>query len=53
MAANNVNAPLIRTNKTDMENLLSDNWRSRTVGSVAHAIDAFFAKRLATAGNGN
>ena len=41
------------SNKDDLEHLVSDNWRSRTVGSVAHAIDAFFAKRLATAGNGN
>ena len=41
------------SNKDDLEHLLSENWRSRTVGSVAHAIDAFFAKRLATAGPGN
>jgi N-acetylmuramoyl-L-alanine amidase len=41
------------SNKTDMENLLSDNWRSRTAGSMAQAIDAFFAKRLATAGTSN
>jgi N-acetylmuramoyl-L-alanine amidase len=41
------------SNKDDLEHLQSDNWRSRTVGSVAHAIDMFFAKRLATAGNGN
>jgi N-acetylmuramoyl-L-alanine amidase len=41
------------SNKDDLEHLQSDNWRSRTVGSVAHAIDAFFAKRLATAAGGN
>ena len=41
------------SNKDDLEHLVSDNWRSRTVGAVAHAIDAFFAKRLATAGSGN
>jgi N-acetylmuramoyl-L-alanine amidase len=41
------------SNKDDLEHLQSDNWRSRTVGAVAHAIDMFFAKRLATAGNGN
>jgi N-acetylmuramoyl-L-alanine amidase len=41
------------SNKTDMENLLSDNWRSRTAASMAQAIDAFFAKRLATAGPSN
>jgi N-acetylmuramoyl-L-alanine amidase len=40
------------SNKDDLEHLVSENWRSRTVGSVAHAIDAFFAKRLATAGVG-
>ena len=38
------------SNKEDLEHLVSESWRSRTVGSVAHAIDAFFAKRLATAG---
>jgi N-acetylmuramoyl-L-alanine amidase len=37
------------SNKGDLENLVSENWRSRTVGSMAQAIDAFFAKRLATA----
>ena len=41
------------SNKADLENLVSENWRSRTVGSMAHAIDAFFAKRLATAGPAN
>jgi N-acetylmuramoyl-L-alanine amidase len=41
------------SNKDDLEHLQSDNWRSRTVGSVAHAVDMFFAKRLATAGSGN
>ena len=41
------------SNKDDLGHLQSDNWRSRTVGSVSHAIDMFFAKRLATAGNGN
>jgi len=38
------------SNKGDLEHLLSENWRTRTVGSMAQAIDAFFAKRLATAG---
>jgi N-acetylmuramoyl-L-alanine amidase len=41
------------SNKDDLEHLVSENWRSRTVGSVAQAIDAFFAKRLATAGAPN
>jgi N-acetylmuramoyl-L-alanine amidase len=41
------------SNKDDLEHLVSENWRSRTVGSVAHAVDTFLAKRLATVGSGN
>jgi N-acetylmuramoyl-L-alanine amidase len=41
------------SNKEDLEHLVSENWRSRTVGSVARAIDTFFARRLATAGSTN
>jgi N-acetylmuramoyl-L-alanine amidase len=41
------------SNKGDLEHLVSENWRSKTVGSMAQAIDAFFAKRLATAGPPN
>jgi N-acetylmuramoyl-L-alanine amidase len=41
------------SNKSDLEHLVSDNWRSRTVGSVAQAIDAFFAKRMVSAGSAN
>jgi N-acetylmuramoyl-L-alanine amidase len=41
------------SNKSDLEHLVSENWRSKTVGSMAQAIDAFFAKRLATAGTAN
>ncbi len=41
------------SNKDDHENLVSENWRSRTAGSMAQAIDAFFAKRLAKAGTPN
>jgi N-acetylmuramoyl-L-alanine amidase len=41
------------SNKGDLEHLVSENWRSRTVGSIAQAIDAFLAKRLATAGPAN
>jgi N-acetylmuramoyl-L-alanine amidase len=41
------------SNKSDLEHLVSENWRSKTVGSMAQAIDAFFAKRLATAGPPN
>jgi len=38
------------SNKGDLEHLVSENWRNKAVGSMAQAIDAFFAKRLATAG---
>ena len=31
------------SNKDDLEHLVSEHWRSRTAGSVAHAIDNFFA----------
>ena len=41
------------SNKSDLEHLVSDHWRSRTVGSVAQAIDAFFAKRMVSAGSAN
>jgi N-acetylmuramoyl-L-alanine amidase len=41
------------SNKSDLEHLVSENWRSKTVDSMAQAIDAFFAKRLATAGPAN
>jgi N-acetylmuramoyl-L-alanine amidase len=37
------------SNKADLEHLVSENWRMKTVGSMAQAIDAFFAKRTATA----
>jgi N-acetylmuramoyl-L-alanine amidase len=41
------------SNKGDLEHLVSESWRAKTVGSIAQAIDAFFAKRLATAGPTN
>ena len=41
------------SNKSDLEHLVSENWRSKTVASMAQAIDAFFAKRLATIGPAN
>jgi N-acetylmuramoyl-L-alanine amidase len=41
------------SNKSDLQHLVSENWRSRTVGSMAQAIDAFLAKRLTTAGAAN
>jgi N-acetylmuramoyl-L-alanine amidase len=40
------------SNKGDLEHLVSDNWRARTAASMAQAIDAFLAKRLATASPG-
>lgn len=41
------------SNKADFEHLVSESWRNRTAGAMAQAIDAFLAKRLATAGAGN
>ena len=41
------------SNKSDLEHLVSDNWRSKTVASVAQAIDAFFAKRVVAVGAAN
>jgi N-acetylmuramoyl-L-alanine amidase len=41
------------SNKGDLEHLVSESWRSKTVASMAQAIDAFLAKRLATAGPAN
>jgi N-acetylmuramoyl-L-alanine amidase len=41
------------SNKSDMENLVSEGWRTRIVGSMAKAIDVFLAKKLATAGTAN
>ena len=41
------------SNKADLQLLASDSWRTKTVGSVAHAIDLFLAKRVVTAGPAN
>lgn len=41
------------SNKDDLKLLVSDSWRSRTVGSVAQAVDAFLGKRVVSAGQGN
>jgi len=41
------------SNKGDLEHMVSENWRNRTAGSMAQAIDVFLAKRLATAGPAN
>jgi N-acetylmuramoyl-L-alanine amidase len=38
------------SNKGDLQHLVSESWRSRTVGSVAQAIDLFFGKRVVSAG---
>jgi N-acetylmuramoyl-L-alanine amidase len=36
------------SNKGDLEHLVSESWRNKTVGAMALAVDAFLAKRLAT-----
>lgn len=41
------------SNKGDRDHLVSESWRNRTTGAMSQAIDAFLAKRLATAGSGN
>ena len=41
------------SNKGDLDHLVSEKWRSKTVGSMAQAIDVFLAKRLAKAGADN
>ena len=41
------------SNKADFEHLVSETWRNRTAGAMAQAIDAFLARRLATAGAAN
>jgi N-acetylmuramoyl-L-alanine amidase len=39
------------SNKSDLEHLVSEGWRSKTVAAMGQAIDVFLAKRLATAGS--
>jgi N-acetylmuramoyl-L-alanine amidase len=41
------------SNKSDLEHLLSDSGRQKTVAAMAQAIDVFLAKRLATATQSN
>jgi N-acetylmuramoyl-L-alanine amidase len=41
------------SNKSDLDHLVSDSWRQKTVSSMAQAIDVFLAKRLATAAPAN
>jgi N-acetylmuramoyl-L-alanine amidase len=38
------------SNKSDLDHLVSESWRTKTAGAMAQAIDTFLAKRLATAG---
>ena len=37
------------SNKADLRQMVSDDWRSRTVRSVAKAVEAFLAKRVVSA----
>lgn len=41
------------SNKSDLQQLTSDAWRSKTVAAVAQAVDAFFAKRVVSAAPAN
>lgn len=41
------------SNKSDLEHLVSESWRAKTVNAMAQAIDVFLAKRLANAGAPN
>lgn len=34
------------SNKGDLKHLVSENWRTKTVGAVAQAVDGFFGKRM-------
>jgi N-acetylmuramoyl-L-alanine amidase len=37
------------SNKADLQQLVSENWRTKTVASMAQAVEAFFAKRVVSA----
>lgn len=41
------------SNKSDLDHLISENWRSKNVEAMTQAIDEFLAKRMATAGPAN
>ena len=41
------------SNKSDLDHLISENWRSKNVEAMTQAIDQFLAKRMATAGPAN
>ena len=38
------------SNKDDLQHLVSESWRTKTVGSIGQAIEAFFGKRVVSAG---
>lgn len=39
------------SSRSDLQHLVSDSWRSKTVEAVTSAIDAFFARRVVSAGD--
>ncbi|MDB5627766.1 MAG: N-acetylmuramoyl-L-alanine amidase, partial [Tardiphaga sp.] len=41
------------SDKSDLQQLVSEAWRTKTVGAVNQAIDAFFSRRMVSAGKGN
>ena len=41
------------SNKDDLQSLMSENWRSKTVGAVAKSIDGYFTKHMVSAGPAN
>lgn len=41
------------SNKEDLQHLVSESWRSKTVGSVAQAVDMFLGKRVVSGGPAN
>jgi N-acetylmuramoyl-L-alanine amidase len=41
------------SNKADLEQLVSESWRARTVTTMAQAVEAFFSKRVVSAGSAN
>ena len=41
------------SNKDDLQSLMSENWRSKTVGAVAKSIDSYFSKHMVSAGPAN
>jgi len=41
------------SNKGDLKQLVSENWRTKTVGAIAQAVDNFFGKRTASTATPN